>query len=43
MLIGTTIEWYDFGIYGLAAALVFGPLYVPSVDPVAGTRPPPSR
>ncbi|MBN9108659.1 MAG: MHS family MFS transporter [Pseudonocardia sp.] len=37
VLIGTTIEWYDFQLYGAAAALVFAPLYFPNVDPLAGT------
>ncbi|TQC47477.1 MFS transporter [Rhodococcus sp. WS4] len=34
---GTVIEWYDFTLYGLAAALVFGPLYFPGAGPLAGT------
>jgi MFS transporter, MHS family, shikimate and dehydroshikimate transport protein len=37
VLIGTTIEWYDFQLYGIAAALVIAPLYFPSADPLAGT------
>jgi metabolite-proton symporter len=36
-LIGTTIEWYDFYLYGTAAALVFNRLYFPTVDPFTGT------
>ncbi|QRP50193.1 MFS transporter [Amycolatopsis sp. FDAARGOS 1241] len=37
VLIGTTIEWYDFQLYGIAAALVIAPLYFPSADPLAGS------
>src|SRR5262245_3863826 len=36
-LIGTTIEWYDFYLYGTAAALVFNRLYFPTFDPFVGT------
>jgi MFS family permease len=35
--IGTTIEWYDFFLYGTAAGLVFGKLYFPNQDALAGT------
>jgi MFS transporter, MHS family, shikimate and dehydroshikimate transport protein len=36
-LIGTTIEWYDFFLYGTAAATVFNRLYFPTFDPLTGT------
>jgi MFS transporter, MHS family, shikimate and dehydroshikimate transport protein len=35
--IGTIIEWYDFLIYGTAAALIFNTLFFPNVDPRIGT------
>jgi MFS family permease len=35
--IGTTIEWYDFFLYGTAAALVFNKLFFPNSEPSSGT------
>src|SRR5579859_5367859 len=35
--VGTTIEWYDFFLYGTAAGLVFGKLYFPNSNPTTAT------
>ena len=36
-LVGTSIEWYDFYIYGLAAVTVFAPQFFPNVSSLTGT------
>ena len=35
--IGTTLEWYDFTVYNLMAALIFNVVFFPSFDPLTGT------
>lgn len=35
--IGTSIEWYDFYLYGSSAALIFPALFFPTFDPLYGT------
>jgi MFS transporter, MHS family, shikimate and dehydroshikimate transport protein len=35
--VGTTIEWYDFFLYGTASALIFNRLFFPNYDPMMGT------
>src|SRR3981081_2157769 len=36
-LIGATIEWYDFFLYGVVAGIVFNKLYFPAADPLVST------
>jgi len=33
-LIGATIEWYDFFLYGTVAGIVFNKLFFPAQDPL---------
>ena len=35
--LGTTIEWYDFLVYGFLAPVAFNSLFFPSLSPLAGT------
>ena len=36
-LVGASIEWYDFFLYGVVAGIVFNKLYFPGSDPVVST------
>lgn len=35
--IGTALEWYDFTVYNIMAALIFNHIFFPSFDPLVGT------
>ena len=35
--IGTTIEWYDFFLFGVVTPLVLNKLFFPNFDPLVGT------
>src|SRR5438270_13637946 len=34
--VGTSIEWYDYFLYGTMTALVFAKLFFPKADPITG-------
>ena len=36
-IVGATIEWYDFFLYGVMAGIVFNKLYFPNGDPLVST------
>jgi MFS transporter, MHS family, shikimate and dehydroshikimate transport protein len=36
-VVGSVIEWYDYALYGTAAALIFGHLFFPNTDPMVAT------